>query len=182
MGIREQLSNRPKLAVGLAIAVVAVALALVYNSLFGSKLYLVNTYFSDNDGQGFFGGRLENVVPFQKRSTPAYRAIVYSCEPGGGNRFVGYLMRSRDQDLTAIEKAKEGVAAASAKYPFNDPHVATATDALNGAYKAASENAEVKRPGASNHWVSVKIATGQDVVNNVKCPGGDAGSPHVVLP
>jgi hypothetical protein len=95
---------------------------------------------------------------------------------------VGYLIRPRDVELAAIDKTREAVAAASAKYAFNDAHVAAATDVLYGAFKAASGNAEVKRPGEANHWVSIKRAADQDVVNNIKCPDGASGAPHVVLP
>jgi hypothetical protein len=183
MGIREQLAKRSKLTAAISIVIALLGIgAVIYSSREPRQVELANTYFSEDDGKTFFADRLENVLPFQKRATPAYRAIVCSCEPGGDNRFVGYLARSTAQDVAAIEDAKEGVKAAEAKYAFNDVHVSEAQDALAAAYKAANDNLEVKRPGASNKWVPASSPEGDDVVNHMRCPGGRPGTPLVVLP
>jgi hypothetical protein len=110
MGIREQMNEHSRVAVGVAAAVIGFALVFVIsNSDGGTGRQPVRTkgkaWFSDDDGKNWFADQETRIPPIDHNGKPAYRAYVYTCD-GGKTKFVAYLTRFTPEGKARLLKAQ----------------------------------------------------------------------------
>src|SRR4051812_28709047 len=96
MGIRETLNQNPRIALGVMIGVVAIAVGYVVMQVLASRKTFPSKspedYFTTDDGKTFFAASRDNLPPFDYQGKQAVHACVFEC-PGTGKRFVGFLER-----------------------------------------------------------------------------------------
>ncbi|MGN6507277.1 MAG: hypothetical protein ACTHM6_17110 [Tepidisphaeraceae bacterium] len=184
-GIREKLAGQPWLAGGLAGVVIVIAGIYVFRtgaSALSDKPYLLNTYYTTDDGATYFAGEGKDVFAMGLRTPPAYRASVFSC---GGTEFVGYLTRMPPDQIQAMNAAQQKAEREQQALSSNDPHYGEKFQRIQGELQrvtdAAQKAIEIKRPGASNHWVRLLDPEGQQL-QTVKCPKDPSQVPQPVLP
>jgi hypothetical protein len=91
---------------GVAIAIVAVALGLLGYQLFGGRQTVdapnrKTAFYTDDDGKSFFTDAANKMVPFTHNGKQAYRADVF--EGFDGKKFVGLIYRHTDSGKNEIE-------------------------------------------------------------------------------
>ena len=112
--------------------------------------------------------------PRNRRSYPTVRpqrkarhisVWMYSCD-GGKTKFPGFLERYTPQAKARLE---------SALVDFNSgkSHIPPS---------ASAGDAEVKKPGPGNPWVSRTNYQQAHKITNVQCPDGSGGTPEVQIP
>jgi hypothetical protein len=171
-----------KLLMGIGAIAVLSVLYFSWHSTPGNSSTRSLVFFSTDDGASFFPDDPEKLAEFERQSKPAYVAGVFSCDGSGGHRFVAYLTRESVDDLTAIDQAKAHAVEVRSEYAFNDAHVASAQDDVTQKMNAARAHTEIKRPGSSSAWTSINGPVGQEILNNVKCPGGSSTVPQMITP
>lgn len=182
MGIREVVEkNKPVVIIAVLVVIAAAAVVAVKNSHSDLAPHTINTFYTDNDGSGFYGGELKDFMPNQRKST--YRAVVFSCDGGAGTagRFVGYMMRYSAEQVKAIEVATDAAQNARATMAQTDVKRQKIEDALSATMKDANDNPEVKKPGSGGKWVALNSPEGQAVIA-VKCPDRPDVPPQIVYP
>lgn len=181
MGIRQSLSEHPKTAGGIAIAILVIAIAaIVHTGVSQPEPSPINMYFSNDDGTSYFGGEGAKLFEMQERTKPAYPATVYTCD-GGTHSFVAFLTRTPMRLIIKIKQVSAQAQKIRAQSPVNDPKVQQIESQLNGLRNSAGNDVDVKRPGAANKWVAINSVEGRNIVNNVKCPRG-SGIPQMIIP
>lgn len=150
MGVRESLNKRPRIAGGVAIVLLAIAVGAFALSLRGPA-NATKAYFSSDDGKTFFVDDTTKMVPFDHNGASAYRAVVYKC--GNGDPFVSYLIRYSDAAKTKIAQLA------------SDP------GAVGEITQVKASGTEVKKPGESQ-WVAVGSQKGEQISQHPSCPDG----------
>jgi hypothetical protein len=182
MGIREDISKRPWVAVSTAVVFIVAAL---YMSLRGGPpqhtSYKVNTYFTDDDGATFFAGEGSKLYELQGRAKPAYRATVCTCD-GGKTQFVAYISRTPNELIDALRGQQATLDNMVRTVPPSDPRVQKLSDAVTAKSTAVASAIQVKRPGKDSQWLRADEAAGQAIISQIKGPPGQTGAPEVVLP
>lgn len=166
MSLREKLTEKPILAM-----IVAVVLLVVGVSVFAFKARVSHgpergdklAFFTVDDGKTWFADDATKVPPFEKDGKQAVRAHVYRASDG--KKFVNHLERFKPEAKLAIESAKNA--------PAQTPGRADRS-AAQAAYMGGRE---VKRPGDAN-WVNVANFRDAATVTIIKCPtGGTEATP-----
>jgi hypothetical protein len=171
IGLRESLSKHKRIAVAAAVVVVAAAAVLAWRSIAvpsaTQAAATVQAYYSADDGNSFFAAAADLIPPFELEGKTAYRAAVFTCD-GGKTKFVGYLERfppGAKKQLDAAQQALKTGAKGAGPSPM------------------AASSVEVKKPGATNKWVSRHSREAAAVLNVTPPPGTPAaGPPQIVTP
>jgi hypothetical protein len=154
MTLREQIEQRPRIFVPIALVVIVTTLFFVLRSHHAGEVPIPSSaYYSTDDGATFFTDTADRVSPFDHQGTSANRAMVYTCD-GGKTRFVGYLQR-----LT--EEAHQRVASSG-----NNSLDSASLQHLGPA------DFEIKKPGSNNAWVNRANLSSAAVIMAVHCPDG----------
>ena len=137
-GIREWMRSRAYLVqIGIGVIVLSIVVYLLRDAFPGSSGGVSKAYFSDDDGVTQFVDSAEHFVPFDHNGKQAYRAWVFSTD-GGKTTFVGYLERYTPQ-------AKERLISELRDFKAGKTHMPP---------DVRPSDAEVKKPGVGNPWVS----------------------------
>jgi len=102
-----QTANQPKkIGMGVAVAIVLVALALLGYQLFGGRQTVdapagKSAFYTDDDGKSYFTDAADKMVPFNHNGKQAYRADVF--QGSDGKQFVGLIYRHTDSGRKEIE-------------------------------------------------------------------------------
>ena len=153
MGIREKLNQNPKAGVAIAATLVVVAVAAAALLTPGGDnptFYGDEAYFTDDDGQTYFAGPIDTVVPYTDGGKEVVRAHVFKCPSKG--TFVAFLQRYTPKAQEAMKEAAE--AKAAGRDP-KDPGLVAQVD---------ERGSEYKLPGAGHPWV--RGASGDVVVGD----------------
>lgn len=153
MGIREKMSQKPAIGVGIGIAFLALAVTgLAFQARDATVKAPTKALFTTDDGKTWFVGSIDDIPPFDHDGKQAVRAFVFEC---GGKESVYYVQRY-------TEPARKRILAAQGKGPSE----------LAGALQAAalSGGLETKRPG-DQKWVGVTKREAL-AITTVKCPDG----------
>src|SRR3954466_10383727 len=96
MGIRETLNQNPRIALGVMIGVVAIAVGYVVMQVLASRKTFPSKspedFFTVDDGKTFFAASRDNLPPFDYQGKQAVHAYVFECSDSH-KRFVGVLER-----------------------------------------------------------------------------------------
>jgi hypothetical protein len=172
MSVRSQLSNHPRVVATIFSIVIALAVAFVIHSVITSPApSKINMFFTQDDGQSFFGGEGSKIYELEFAPTPAYRVSVYTAD-GGSHKFVGYIVRHNHDLVLAAQKARAKYNDVAALPQGNGPKVIEASIAAMNLENQAYSAVDVKRPGPSNPWVPIDSPQGHDVTNNIESPMG----------
>ena len=139
MGVRESINENKRLGLGVAAAVVIVAMAIIGSQVVGGGSGVKEpetAFYTDDDGKTFFKDDIYKVVPFDHKGKRAYRADVFKCPDG--KQFVGLMYRHNALGTKAMQD-----------------HIAKGKSDPQGTFLAGLEaqGFEVKRPGApDNTW------------------------------
>ena len=91
MSVREKISEKPSIGVGLGIGMVVLAVAsLAYTGRDQSAKPPEEAFFTTDDGKTYFAASIDNCPPFQHEGKTAVRAFVFECK---GVKSVHYLQR-----------------------------------------------------------------------------------------
>src|SRR3954447_9005718 len=104
MGIREKVREKPALSGGIALLLVAGAVAYAVRAVMPSTAYM-QAYFTTDDGQSLFAASMDLQAPFDHHGKPAVRAWVFSCD-GGNTRFIAYLERCTAAGMQRMAKER----------------------------------------------------------------------------
>lgn len=160
MGMREKLSNNPKVTIPVVIAVIVLAVAYGAWSMKSDVPSAdLHAFYTVDDGKTFFVDDLKT-APFIKDGKEAVRAYVYECPDG--TQFVAYMERTSP----AIRKEMDAM---KARGEAPDSSVSQ---------RWAEGGTEVKLPNDSK-W---QIASAFLPKFKVKCPGTSSGDPRLVVP
>lgn len=165
MGIRETINQKPQVAIGAAVALLALAAGAVAYQLSGGAsadgARTRRVFVSVDDGKTFVTHPSNDIPPFTLDGREAVLARVYECD---GKRFVGYLQKFSPAGKKALEQlqAERGPASVNAAAP---------SGISDGDYL-------YKKPGAGD-WVTPTDPRA-GAVFRVSCPGG--GVPMAVDP
>ena len=167
MGIRESMNENPKIVTGITVAIIVLALILIFrSSLTGGGGEAGGTVgqvlFSNDDGKTWFPDDSRKVPPFPKDGKDAYRAYVYKCPDG--KKFVSHLARYTPDAKKKLEAAH---AKAAANGGAQDP-ILFESVMINGI--------EVKAPGRTT-WLNQSDEKAAAIMTP-RCPGG--GEPESV--
>jgi len=164
MGVRERMNDNPRVAVGVAAAVLVVACAFVALQFSGASTGepSASAFFTTDDGQTWFVDDATKLAPFQRDGKEAVRAYVFECN---GTAFVNHLERFTPEGRKAVEAAMQGNGA----------------DASAPAGQLRLTGAEVKKPGAT-HWTPLGDLAKAGPILRPKCPDGGAENPKPVEP
>ena len=95
MGIREQVNERPAVAIGLVISILAAALVLyavgTRKPAPRSGAMAAKAWFTVEDGKSWFPDDADKATPFDHEGKPAVRCFVRRCPDG--TEWAAYLMR-----------------------------------------------------------------------------------------
>ena len=157
MGAREWVNNHPKVAIGVGVAIVVLAVSLVVEQVLASRHRYPSgpptEYYTADDGKTFFAAGEDNIPPFDYGGQQAVRAHVFRC---GSDTFVGYLERFTPK--------------------FHDVVVARGVTP-----EALRYGREMKKPGEAQWHAVTDVAT--DVkLTTVTCPNGGSDTPEEVGP
>ncbi|HWB53775.1 MAG TPA: hypothetical protein VG722_06270 [Tepidisphaeraceae bacterium] len=152
------MSEKPILAIGVVVVLIAVVLAYSIHVAFRPNPYM-SASFTIDDGQTVFVDSARRIAPFDHDGKPADRAYMYTCD-GGKTRFVGYL-----EHFTQSGKAKlvQEVADFDSGKRHSPP-------------MAGPDDIEVRKPGPSNSWINRSDPRAEQVVR-VSCPNGGTAEP-----
>jgi hypothetical protein len=154
MSLRDRIEQRPQVFVPIALVVIVATLFFALRSHHAGDMAIPSAaYYSTDDGATFFTDAANRISPFGHQGTPAYRAMVYTCD-GGKTRFVAYLQR-----LT--EEARRRVAISG-----NSSLDSAAIDRLGVA------DIEIKKPGSNNAWINRTNLSAAAAITAVHCPDG----------
>jgi hypothetical protein len=168
MGIREKLSDNPRVATVMAAAIVAIGAAVLYlqwprsSDGFGppAKMFL-----TIDDGKTFFVAPAEPLPPFQHEGKTAYRAFVFTCD-GGRTKWVGYLERYSDRAKTLMAGMWKKQAATGGPPPVPEGML---------------QGIEVAKPGELQ-WVRQSDTARALPIINVHCPDAPGRDAEMVFP
>jgi hypothetical protein len=170
MGVREAISERPKIAGGVALAFVVGAVVFVVFQLLGLRPGPElggdpeRAFFTIDDGKTWFVDDATQLAPFQHNGKEAVRAYVVDCN---GKKFVSHLERYTAEGRQATIRLREVVK----KGPPPGALVAA----------AQQRGREVKRPGDTN-WTPTGNVAAAEAITTPKCPQGASGEPTMVFP
>ncbi|HEY1686123.1 MAG TPA: hypothetical protein VGG19_15260 [Tepidisphaeraceae bacterium] len=154
MGLRETINEKTSMVTIALLVLIAGAVALTIHSVMPSNP-LDGAFFTTDDGQTTFAGKIDDIPPFNHHGQPAVRAWMFTCD-GGKTKFLGYLER-----YTSGGKAK--MESGLADYKSGKTHVAPSP---------GPEDLEVKKPGTNNVWVSRNSHPLADQITKVNCDNG----------
>src|SRR5436190_10116531 len=112
MGVREEMSKRPKTAAGIALALTTAAVVIVVFQMIDLRAAPElagapeRAFFTVDDGKTWFVDDATQLAPFQHNGKEAVRAYVYECN---GKRFVNHLERYTEDGKKAMIRLKEVV-------------------------------------------------------------------------
>jgi hypothetical protein len=159
VGIRDTLNEKPALATGATIAVVVIALIVIFwqsRSRSTANNAVNKAYYTIDDGETVFEDDIAKAPSFQHQGAQAVQAHMFSCN--GKTPFVGYLEKLPDRAPTATP---------SRETRGHDPRLFTSL---------------VKTPKSkSARWVPKLGADGAAIIAAIKCPDGGS-NPAEVLP
>ena len=162
MRVRESFNENKKFGIGVAAAIVIVAVGIIGYQLFGGggggghgapKL----AFYTDDDGNTFFKDDIYKVVPFEHNGKQVYRAEVFKCPDG--KQFVGLIYRHNALGKKAMQE-----------------HLAKGAKDPQGSFIGGLEiqGMEVKRPGAADKaWKP----NDSSLASSVRCPSGAPAEP-----
>jgi len=164
MGVRERLNNNPRVAIGVAAAIVVVTCTVVALQFSGASTGepSASAFFTIDDGQTWFVDDAIKLAPFQRDGKEAVRAYVFECN---GTRFVNHLERFTPDGRKAAETA---IGAKGTE------------QAASVAGQLRLSGAEIKKPGAKQ-WTALSDMTKAGPILRPKCPNG-AGEPKPLEP
>lgn len=174
-GIRERLRRNSAVTIGMATALILVALGATCYEVMAFRntdnVLPSSDFFTIDDGQTFFEDSTQNVPPFDYEGKQAVRACIYQC---GGHKFVGYLERYTPPARLVIMASKDPAQQKPAAPGQPPAYVLKLTDAqVNGR--------DVKRPG-SGSGVGTAHRDRMAAISTVTCPPGLIGKPQLVRP
>jgi len=152
MGVRERLNDNPRVAVGVAAAILVVTCTVVALQFSGASTGEPSSsaFFTTDDGKTWFVDDATKLAPFQRDGKEAVRAYVFECN---GTRFVNHLERFTPDGRKAAE------AAVGAK----------GTEPVAGQLRLSG--AEIKKPGAKQ-WTPLSDMPKAGPILRPKCPNG----------
>jgi hypothetical protein len=170
MGVREELSKRPKIAAGVALTLTIAAVVILVIQMIDLRAAPElagdnpeRAFFTVDDGKTWFADDVTHLAPFQHDGKEAVRAYVFECN---GKRFVNHLERYTDDGKKAMLRLREVVK----KGPPSGALVAA----------AQQRGREVKRPGDAT-WTPSNTDAAAAIVAP-KCPEGASGEATVIFP
>lgn len=179
--LREKISRYQRLFGILAVAVIGlVGIYIIVDVHTRSAPYLVNCYFSRDDGSTYFAGESSHASEYANQSPPAYRAIVCQCD--NGTPFVAFLVRTSVAMQQKLDKLTSQLHEMLKQLPQSDERCLRVAEQLRQVQSSLEASTEVKRPGAAAHWSKAGTAQGIDIEKNIRCPLGQSGTPRVLLP
>jgi hypothetical protein len=157
VGIRESLNRNPAVVTGATVAVVVIALILIFwQSRTKTIVPPTKAYFTIDDGQSVFEDDLEKTAPFAHDGAQAVQAHMFSCN-NGRTKFVGFLEKMPDKVPQQPAGQRSG----------RDPRLLTSL---------------VKTPRNKDaKWVLKLGPEGAAIIASVRCPEGDGGMPMEVF-
>ena len=164
MGVRERLNDNPRVALGVAAAILVVTCAVVALQFSGASTGEPSgsAFFTTDDGQSWFIDDATKLAPFQREGKEAVRAYVFECN---GTSFVNHLERFTPDGRKAAETAMG----------------AKGTEqATSVAGQLRLSGAEIKKPGAKQ-WTPLSDMAKAGPILRPKCPNG-AGEPKPLEP
>ena len=155
MGVRERLNDNPRIAVGVAAAILVVTCTVVALQFSGASTGEPSSsaFFTTDDGKTWFVDDATKLAPFQRDGKEAVRAYVFECN---GTRFVNHLERFTPDGRKAAEAAIGGKGA---------------EQATPVAGQLRLSGAEIKKPG-SKHWTPLSDMPKAGPILRPKCPNG----------
>jgi hypothetical protein len=155
MGVRERLNDNPRVAVGVAAAILVVTCTVVALQFSGASTGepSASAFFTTDDGQTWFVDDATKLAPFQRDGKEAVRAYVFECN---GTPFVNHLERFTPDGRKAAE------AAIGAK---------GSEQATPVAGQLRLSGAEIKKPGAKQ-WTPLSDMSKAGPILRPKCPNG----------
>ena len=162
MGVRDMMNRSPRLAVGIAVGLLATGVALLVlqgrNSQASNELpQAAKAWYTTDDGKTWFADELTKTPPFSKDGKTAVRAYVFRAPDG--TEFVGFLERYTPEGKRAVEAA------------WTLPPEQQGTDPTMA---GGSDQTEVKKPGQAN-WVPVSSPAADQVYKVVSPKGQSEG-------
>ena len=166
MGVRESISQYPRLAIGLASTVIVLTLVVVFaERIGGSDSQPLRTrgkvWFSTDDGKTWFPEDERRVPPFDHNGKPAYRAYVYTSD-GGKTTFLAFLARFTPEGKARLTKAPSNL------------------ELLHVPELMSFRGLEVKKPGEAQWSKASEPRAAQ--IRQPTCPEGTKGDPVPVYP
>lgn len=145
MGIRDAMNQHPSVTVGAVAGLLIVTVTMLTIQLWSPPAARPprSAFFSDDNGVTFFADDWLQIAPFEHNGKQAVAAHVF--EPKSGQRFVGYLERSRDDAAkTSIMDARKTL------YATLNGQIVASPDTTQ--IENIRENSQVKRP-TDTEWV-----------------------------
>ena len=93
MDLRETISKRPAVGIGMGVALVFVAAFFIYRQLAPEQAGDSRLCFSDDDGKSWFRDDQGHVPPYDHNGKQAVRCFLFESK---GRTFVGYLQKFTD--------------------------------------------------------------------------------------
>jgi hypothetical protein len=163
MGIRESMSKKPAVAAGASALLVLVAAVVIARSYWPEKKGdLLQTLYSDDDGQTWFADSIYRVAPFDHNGKTGVMAQVYTYDDGK-KQFCGYL-----SEFTPEAKKELDAALADAKMRGQDPGTVSLYQ-----NRSFMNQTLVKLPGPGHPWIASSDPKSRDVLS-VHSPDGSA--------
>jgi hypothetical protein len=107
MSLREQIAEKPAIAVGFGFAGLLIAVVVLFHQTVGrphlSASVLNSAFYSDDDGATWFIDDVSKLPPFDHNGKPAVRAVIYRYDDN--KKFVAYLEKYSDDRLAQIQAA-----------------------------------------------------------------------------
>ena len=155
MGVRERLNDNPRVAVGVAAAILVVTCTVVALQFSGASTGEPSSsaFFTTDDGQTWFVDDATKLAPFQRDGKEAVRAYVFECN---GTAFVNHLERFTPDGRKTAEAALSGK---------------SAEQATPVAGQLRLSGAEIKKPGAKQ-WTPLSDMRKAGPILRPKCPNG----------
>ena len=156
MGIRDTLNEKPAIATGATIAVVLIALIIIFwqSRPKATAPAASKAYFTVDDGDNVFEDDLSKAPSFNRGGTEAVQAHMFSCD-NGRTKFVGYLEKVPEKLPTTPGRESRG----------HDPRIFAAV---------------VKVPkNKTARWYPRLSAEGGALIAGIKCPDGSSATAEV---
>jgi hypothetical protein len=154
MGIREKLSEKPQVAMGVVAVCVLVVGAIFATTYWPEKkANLAQSFYSDDDGASWFSDSTYQVAPFQHNGKTAVVAEVYTYDDGK-KTFCAYLAQ-----FTPHAKQRLEAALANAQSSGKTPDSVS----LYSDRGFMSQGTEVKLPGPGHPWVPYNDPRAQEI-------------------
>jgi hypothetical protein len=174
MGIRETLNRNPAITTGATIAVIVIALIVIFKQIFGGSgtgKPPTKAFYTTDDGATTFVDEINLYPPIERDGKPAVRAYKFKC--ADGKEFISYLERY-------TPKAKAALEAAAEKRKANPDAVDSGIDYALGEYDMTGR--EIKRPNDPNaKWINAQDPRWGEVASP-KCADGKIDSLKAVYP